>query len=36
MPKPQPTFTVEFKHQAVQLAQTSGPRDAQRDCLTEQ
>jgi transposase-like protein len=24
MPKPQPTFTAEFKHEAVQLAQTSG------------
>jgi len=29
MPKPQPTFTAEFKHQAVQLAQTSGKPKAQ-------
>jgi transposase len=29
MPKPQPTFTAEFKHEAVQLAQTSGKPKAQ-------
>jgi transposase len=29
MPKPQPTFTAEFKQQAVQLAQTSGKPKAQ-------
>jgi hypothetical protein len=29
MPKPQPTFTIELKHQAVQLAQTSGKPKAQ-------
>lgn len=29
MPKPQPTFTAEFKYQAVQLAQTSGKPKAQ-------
>ncbi len=29
MPKPQPTFTAEFKHEAVQLAQTSSKPKAQ-------
>lgn len=29
MPKPQPTFTAEFKHEAVQLARTSGKPKAQ-------
>ena len=29
MPKPQPTFTEEFKHEAVRLAQTSGKPKAQ-------
>jgi transposase len=29
MLKPQPTFTAEFKHQAVQLAQTGGKPKAQ-------
>jgi transposase len=29
MPKPQPTFTAEFKHEAVQLACTSGRPKAQ-------
>ncbi len=29
MPKPQPTFTAEFKHEAVQLAQTGGKPKAQ-------
>ncbi len=29
MPKPQPTFTAEFRHEAVQLAQTSGKPKAQ-------
>jgi transposase len=29
MPKPQPIFTAECKHQAVQLAQTSGKPKAQ-------
>ena len=29
MPKPQPIFTAEFKHEAVQLAQTSGKSKAQ-------
>jgi transposase len=29
MAKPQPTFTAEFRHQAVQLAQSSGKSKAQ-------
>src|SRR5947207_950422 len=29
MPKPQPTFTAEFKNEAVQLARTSGKPKAQ-------
>ncbi len=29
MPKPQPTFTAEFKHEAVRLAQTSDKPKAQ-------
>lgn len=29
LPKPQPTFTAEFKYEAVQLAQTSGKPKAQ-------
>jgi transposase len=29
MPKPQPTFTAELKHEAVQLAQTGGKPKAQ-------
>ncbi|MBV9231124.1 MAG: transposase [Chloroflexi bacterium] len=29
MPKPQPTFTAEFKHEAVQLARASGKPKAQ-------
>jgi len=29
MAKPQPTFTAEFKNEAVQLAQTSGKSKAQ-------
>jgi transposase len=29
MPKPHPTFTAEFKREAVQLAQTSGKPKAQ-------
>jgi transposase len=29
MPKPQPTFTAEFKHEAVQLARTSSKPKAQ-------
>ena len=29
MPKPQPTFTAEFKHEAVQLARTSNKPKAQ-------
>jgi transposase len=29
MPKPQPTFTAEFKHEAVQLARSSGKPKAQ-------
>ena len=29
MPKPQPTFTTEFKNEAVQLARTSGKPKAQ-------
>jgi transposase len=29
MPKPQPTLTAEFKHEAVQVAHTSGKPKAQ-------
>ena len=29
MPKPQPSFTAEFKHEAVQLTKTSGKPKAQ-------
>src|ERR1700730_7556756 len=29
MPKPQPTFPAEFKHEAVQLARSSGKPKAQ-------